>query len=133
MMLSTSTLIITTTLEEDTPKSQESLLMCTTSTTLSIAITSSASSTTTTTTSATTAMVSANGCHSRCNSCYRGFCRTNKEHEENCVTSFMFATESYVQARRGNHGTSRFVYLQRLVTEYQDTQKPGRSFYSEDI
>ncbi|KAK8789497.1 hypothetical protein WA588_001380 [Blastocystis sp. NMH] len=35
----------------------------------------------------------------------------------------MFATESYVQARRGNHGTSRFVYLQRLVTEYQDTQK----------
>ena len=37
----------------------------------------------------------------------------------------MFATESYVQARRGKHGTSRFVYLQRLVTEYQDTQKLG--------
>lgn len=30
-----------------------------------------------------------------------------------------------MQARRGNHGTSRFVYLQRLVTEYQDTQKEG--------
>ena len=37
----------------------------------------------------------------------------------------MFATESYVQARRGNHGPSRFVYLQRLVTEDQDTQKEG--------
>ena len=39
----------------------------------------------------------------------------------------MFATESYVQARRGNKGTPRFVYLQKLVTEYQDTKKLGIS------
>lgn len=37
----------------------------------------------------------------------------------------MFATESYVQARRGKKGTPRFVYLQKLVTEYQDTKKLG--------
>ena len=35
----------------------------------------------------------------------------------------MFATESYVQSRKGDRGTSRFDYLQQLVTEYQDTTK----------
>ncbi|CBK20458.2 uncharacterized protein [Blastocystis hominis] len=35
----------------------------------------------------------------------------------------MFATESYVQSRKGGRGTSRFDYLQQLITEYQDTSK----------
>lgn len=37
----------------------------------------------------------------------------------------MFATEHYVQARRGSKGSSRFVFMQKLVTEYQDTPKIG--------
>ena len=37
----------------------------------------------------------------------------------------MFATENYVQSRKGDRGTSRFDYLQQLVTEYQDTTKQG--------
>lgn len=37
----------------------------------------------------------------------------------------MFATENYVQARRGDKGSSRFMFLQKLVTEYQDTPKLG--------
>lgn len=41
----------------------------------------------------------------------------------------MFATENYVQARRGKKGTPRFSYLQKLVTEYQDTNKIGSFLY----
>lgn len=41
----------------------------------------------------------------------------------------MFATESYVQSRKGDRGTSRFDYLQQLITEYQDTSKQGMVLY----
>ena len=44
----------------------------------------------------------------------------------------MFATENYVQARRGTKGTPRFEYLQKLVTEYQDTTKLG-TFFNQSI
>ncbi len=54
-----------------------------------------------------------------------GFTERTRNMKRSMPFLFMFATESYVQARRGKHGTSRFVYLQRLVTEYQDTQKLG--------
>ena len=45
----------------------------------------------------------------------------------------MFATESYVQSRKGGRGTSRFDYLQQLITEYQDTSKQGRVLDRESI
>ena len=48
-----------------------------------------------------------------------------EHHKKSLVDVTMFATENYVQSRKGDRGTSRFDYLQQLVTEYQDTTKQG--------